>query len=64
MIDHIAIWYITLSWFYHTNGKRGQETPVAGTQIKIIKFNQCRVQMSDTEICEILPWVDFKGCIH
>ena len=38
--------------------------PIAGTQIKIIKLNQCRVQMSDTEICEILPWVDVKGCIR
>ena len=70
MVDHIGIWYIKLSWFYHTNDKRGQETPVgfmgpiAGTQIKIIKLNQYRVQMSDTEICEILPWVDVKGCIH
>ena len=38
--------------------------PIAGTRIKIIKPNQCRVQMSDTEIREILPWVDVKGCIH
>ena len=38
--------------------------PIAGTQIKIIKLNQCRVQMSDTEICDILPWVDAKSCIH
>ena len=38
--------------------------PISGTQIKIIKLNQGRVQMSDTEICEILPWVDIKVCIR
>ena len=50
--------------------QKGQETPVgfmcpiAVAQIKIIKLNQCRVRMSDTEIREILPWVDVKGCIN
>ena len=38
--------------------------PISGTQIQILKLNHCRVQMSDTEICKIVPWVDVETCIH
>ena len=41
---------------FHTNDKGGQEIPVgfmgpiSGTELKIVHFNQCRVQKSDTEL--------------
>ena len=38
--------------------------PIDWKQIKIMKLNQCRAQMSDTEICEISPRVDVKGFIR
>ena len=51
-------------WQKGTKNPAGFMGPIAGTQIKIIKLDQCRVQMSDTEICEILLWVVVKGCIR